>query len=211
MPDNLLDEFLHAFASIPLRFVWQTNSEPQVLRDRRRIPDNVVLARWIPIKNVLAHRNLQFVVTHGGVNTINELLIFGVPILGVPLQGDQTSNLQRLSELGAASATLMYDLHTPGTFLKQLQDLQRRLPTIKQRAKKLSEMIASYRQLNGKAQNFWLHWAKRHGPTIQSVNGYGRERKFFELKLRSGIDYLALRELAIWSFVISSTICLLTR
>ena len=34
----------------------------------------------------LAHRNLQYVIVHGGINTINELMLFGVPILGIPLQ-----------------------------------------------------------------------------------------------------------------------------
>jgi UDP:flavonoid glycosyltransferase YjiC (YdhE family) len=34
----------------------------------------------------LAHPNLRYSILHGGVNTLNEALMFGKPILGLPLQ-----------------------------------------------------------------------------------------------------------------------------
>ncbi|KAI1728816.1 UDP-glucoronosyl and UDP-glucosyl transferase domain-containing protein [Ditylenchus destructor] len=103
MPDILLDTFLWAFSNCTRTILWQTNSPRKIIEQRlkgRRVPPNVHLLQWAPIRILLAHHNLHYAILHGGINTINEVLMFGVPVLGVPLQGDQPSNLQRLVELG---------------------------------------------------------------------------------------------------------------
>lgn len=41
-------------------------------------------------------------VTHGGTNGLYEAVFHGVPLVGVPLFGDQPDNLARLSHRGAA-------------------------------------------------------------------------------------------------------------
>lgn len=41
-------------------------------------------------------------VTHGGTNGLYEAVFHGVPLVGVPLFGDQPDNLARLSRHGAA-------------------------------------------------------------------------------------------------------------
>lgn len=44
------------------------------------------------IVTFLAHKNLKFAILHGGINTLNEVLMFGVPVLGVPLQVNKVGN-----------------------------------------------------------------------------------------------------------------------
>lgn len=40
--------------------------------------------------------------THGGTNGLYEAVYHGVPLVGIPLFGDQSDNLSRLSRRGAA-------------------------------------------------------------------------------------------------------------
>lgn len=40
--------------------------------------------------------------THGGTNGLYEAVFHGVPLVGVPLFGDQHDNLARMSRLGTA-------------------------------------------------------------------------------------------------------------
>lgn len=40
--------------------------------------------------------------THGGTNGLYEAVYHGVPLVGIPLFGDQPDNLARLSRRGAA-------------------------------------------------------------------------------------------------------------
>jgi glucuronosyltransferase len=87
MPKHLWEEFIRTFESVDhLRFVWQTNSGVDELIGHRQMPKNVILLKWAPVKILLAHPNLHYAILHGGINTINELLFFGIPALGIPLQ-----------------------------------------------------------------------------------------------------------------------------
>ncbi|KHJ99413.1 hypothetical protein OESDEN_00593 [Oesophagostomum dentatum] len=97
MPLHVAEKLLYAFSRSPFKVIWQTNSPLDSLEwaKKLRIPPNVILIRWTPLKEILAHPNLQYLICHGGINTINELLLFGVPVIGVYLQVGH-KNVQRV-------------------------------------------------------------------------------------------------------------------
>ncbi|TKR92730.1 hypothetical protein L596_007326 [Steinernema carpocapsae] len=186
MPKPLLSEFLRRFAELPYTVLWQSNSPAVKIPMNVRIPRNVVLVRWAPIKNLLAHRNLRFVVCHGGVNTVNELLLFGVPVLGVPLQGDQSSNLQRLVDFGGALMINMKSIATGGLRAK-LRELEGNYDRYSKRAELFSRMIRFHREFSKGSQNFWLNWAQRNGEKL-------RGRRLMDLKFRGSLEHFAIAE-----------------
>jgi MGT family glycosyltransferase len=55
--------------------------------------------RWAPQLEVL--RDAAAFVTHGGLNSIHEALVFGVPMVVAPHQFEQAINAQRVADLGA--------------------------------------------------------------------------------------------------------------
>lgn len=63
------------------------------------MPANVVVRRWVPQLALL--RRAALAVTHGGMNTVNEALLFGVPLVVVPQAADQPWVARRVSQLGA--------------------------------------------------------------------------------------------------------------
>lgn len=48
------------------------------------------------------HAKTRVFVTHGGTNGLYEAIHHAVPVVGIPLFGDQPDNLARLSRLGVA-------------------------------------------------------------------------------------------------------------
>jgi MGT family glycosyltransferase len=62
-------------------------------------PPNVLVRRRVPQLQVL--RRVSAFVTHGGMNSVNESLWFGVPMVVVPQMGEQALVGRRVEELGA--------------------------------------------------------------------------------------------------------------
>lgn len=88
---------LAALGALPFRFVVKV-AFPQPAD----VPPNVHYASWLPQNDVLAHPNVRAFVSHGGLNGIGEATFHGVPVLGVPLFGDQWDNVMRVVHMGMA-------------------------------------------------------------------------------------------------------------
>ncbi|CAG9854556.1 unnamed protein product [Phyllotreta striolata] len=63
-------------------------------------PDNVKLGKWLPQTDILAHPNIKVFITHGGLLSSLETIYHGVPILAIPVFGDQKLNAARAEKLG---------------------------------------------------------------------------------------------------------------
>jgi MGT family glycosyltransferase len=98
---NLAPEFysacLLAFADMPVRVVLSTG--PGGAKDLGPTPDNFLIRESVPQVPVL--RRASVFVTHGGMNSTNEALCCGVPMVVIPQAGDQHLTALRIAELGA--------------------------------------------------------------------------------------------------------------
>ena len=63
------------------------------------IPDNFVVRAFVPQLELLQRAAL--LVTHGGMNSVSEALIYGVPLLVIPQTADQFLVGRRVQQLGA--------------------------------------------------------------------------------------------------------------
>ncbi|XP_032311292.1 UDP-glycosyltransferase UGT5 [Drosophila ananassae] len=89
--------FLKVFDSLKQRVLWKFENETLP-----ELPPNVKVQRWLPQGDVLAHPNVKVFIAHGGLFGIQEAVYHGVPVLGMPVYGDQSLNLQRGKSLGCA-------------------------------------------------------------------------------------------------------------
>ncbi|MET7396053.1 glycosyltransferase [Dactylosporangium sp. NPDC005572] len=72
-------------------------------------PAHVLVRRRVPVLDLLPH--LDAVVSHGGLNTVSEALVHGVPLLVAPIKGDQALNAAAVAAAGAG-LRVSFD-HTP--------------------------------------------------------------------------------------------------
>lgn len=62
------------------------------------IPDNFHIYETVPQQAVL--RMADVFVTHGGMNSVSEAMVEGVPMVVIPFMADQPTNARRIEELG---------------------------------------------------------------------------------------------------------------
>ena len=97
---QLLRTFATALAPLGGTVVVSTGqTRPDALAP---LPPNVLVRRSVPQLEVLARAALF--VTHGGMNSVNEAMYAGVPMLVVPQGADQPMVARRIAELGAGLA-----------------------------------------------------------------------------------------------------------
>ncbi|KAF4113751.1 UDP-glucuronosyltransferase 2A1-like [Onychostoma macrolepis] len=86
-----------ALGQIPQKVVWRYHgTTPETLAANTRLYD------WIPQNDLLGHPKTKAFITHGGTNGLYEAIYHGVPIVGLPLWGDQPDNLLHMKTKGAA-------------------------------------------------------------------------------------------------------------
>lgn len=89
-------ECIRAFGDKELSVILNTGKiNPQKLGE---IPDNIYAYSFVPQIEVLS--KVDLFITHCGMNSINEAMTMGVPMVAMPFINDQISNANRLVELG---------------------------------------------------------------------------------------------------------------
>ncbi|WP_105969018.1 macrolide family glycosyltransferase [Streptomyces geranii] len=159
---QLLRTFATALAPLGGTVIVSTGqSDPDALGP---LPANVLARRFVPQPEVLARAALF--VTHGGMNSVNEALYAGVPLLVVPQGADQPMVARRVAELGAGLS-----LRTEDVGRSTVRALARRLlhePGFRAAA---SDLKAAQHQAGGyrRAADELERYAKAGGPDRRPV------------------------------------------
>nr|XP_017087342.2 UDP-glycosyltransferase UGT5-like [Drosophila bipectinata] len=97
LPPEKLKIFLDVFGSLKQRVLWKFENE-----SLNNLPTNVMVQRWMPQADILAHPNVKMFLSHGGPNGFQEALQYGVPVLGMPVYGDQYPTINKGKQEGLA-------------------------------------------------------------------------------------------------------------
>jgi UDP:flavonoid glycosyltransferase YjiC (YdhE family) len=105
--------------------------------DFHSVPANAVLDSEPPQLEILKKASLA--ITHGGLNTIKECILFGVPMLVFPVRGDQFGNAARVvfHGLGAAGNIKTASAGSIGSMMDKIE----RDPRFKSRAEAMRRMF----------------------------------------------------------------------
>ncbi|XP_011865656.1 PREDICTED: UDP-glucuronosyltransferase 2B20-like isoform X1 [Vollenhovia emeryi] len=97
MPREKLDAILKTIGSIPRKAIlkWETDKLPYKL-------DNVMVKKWLPQFDVMNHPNVKCYLGHGGLLGLSESVYVGLPMVLVPMFGDQFHNAAGVQTRGAA-------------------------------------------------------------------------------------------------------------
>ncbi|XP_025268314.1 UDP-glucuronosyltransferase 2B31-like [Camponotus floridanus] len=93
---NKLKAVTQAFSKLKERVIWKLDIELPF-----QVPNNVMVVKWIQQNEILSHKNVRAIWTHGGLLSTQEAIWKGVPVIGMPFFVDQIPNVELLVHKGA--------------------------------------------------------------------------------------------------------------
>ncbi|XP_031197876.1 UDP-glucuronosyltransferase 2B17 isoform X3 [Mastomys coucha] len=97
MTEEKANAIAWALAQIPQKVLWRFDGKtPATLGPNTRV------YKWLPQNDLLGHPKTKAFVTHGGANGIYEAIHHGIPMIGIPLFGEQHDNIAHMVAKGAA-------------------------------------------------------------------------------------------------------------
>lgn len=149
------EAILGAFATLKQKVLWKFEED-----NLPNMPPNLMISKWLPQDDVLAHPNVVLFISHCGKGGLSEAKYHGVPILGIPVFGDQLSNLKGAETEGWAIG-LEYSQLNSITFTKALNEALSNV-TYRNVAKKLSLTFRDRPMHPLDNAAFWVEYVIRH-------------------------------------------------
>ncbi|XP_067012865.2 UDP-glycosyltransferase UGT5 [Anabrus simplex] len=188
---------VEAFAELPQRVLWKWDSD--VLPGQ---PKNVKIAKWMPQFDILNHPNVKLYIGHGGQLGVIEAAHCGVPMIAIPMLGDQDSNIRHL-ELAGMAIRLSYWSLSKESVLGAIRTIVTD-PSYKENAMKVSRAYHDRPMSAMDTAVYWTEYVIRHrgAPHLRSA---AVDLNFFQYLL---LDVIAtvLAVAGIISFVIYKVI-----
>lgn len=85
---------LNTFEQLNYNVLWKWENDGNF--DGNTLPKNVKTTSWVPQADVLAHKNIKLFVTQGGLQSIEEAVDRGIPMIVIPFFVDQFPNSRRV-------------------------------------------------------------------------------------------------------------------
>jgi UDP:flavonoid glycosyltransferase YjiC (YdhE family) len=116
---RVFKEFLSSFVKLNnVRFIWKTKELEE------EVTENVLVIKWIPSQaDLLKDDRVICFISHCGINSSQESLYFGKPILCVPMFGDQMDMALRIEDAGAGLILNKQNLLNPDIISSKLEKI----------------------------------------------------------------------------------------
>ncbi|KHJ46692.1 UDP-glucoronosyl and UDP-glucosyl transferase [Trichuris suis] len=175
-PIELIKAVSSAFESLSqYRIVWQFNGNLSIVSSSPHLR----IEPWIPLPSLLQHPKTVLFITHSGMKSFREAVCFTVPMVSIPLFGDQVRNtiLTKFHRLGVSlDKTQLTEESFHKAILNVLHD-----GSYKHRITKLSAMLSDT-LIDGTAEGgFWISAFLRHPNIASHIHVKGTSMTFLSL------------------------------
>ncbi|KAB0795113.1 hypothetical protein PPYR_11952 [Photinus pyralis] len=155
MNEDVRNAILKVFSKLKHKVLWKW--EADVLPNQ---PKNVRLGKWFPQQDILAHPNIKLFITHGGYLSTTEAIYHGVPIVGIPVFGDQEMNVAT-AEIDGYGKGVSYKTLTEESFGNAVNEVLRN-PKYRENAIRRSRIMHDQPMKPLDKAMYWIEYVLRH-------------------------------------------------
>ncbi|XP_038217977.1 UDP-glycosyltransferase UGT5-like [Zerene cesonia] len=95
LPSHFIQLLIRVFSKLPYDVLWKW--EKDVLPGKS---ENIRISKWLPQSDLLKHSKIKLFITQGGLQSTDEAITAGVPVIGIPMLGDQWYNAEKFAHHG---------------------------------------------------------------------------------------------------------------
>ncbi|CAH2041366.1 unnamed protein product, partial [Iphiclides podalirius] len=153
-PRDKIETIISALTELPQRAIWKWEEDSLPGN-----PKNIYLSKWLPQNDILGHPNVLAFYSHCGLLSTTEAMYHGVPMLAMPIFGDQPANAAAVEESGLGVQIELKEL-TKENLLQKFKKILN--PQFRAEVKSLSR---AWRDRPTSAMDSAVHWtefAARH-------------------------------------------------
>ncbi|XP_013100404.2 UDP-glycosyltransferase UGT5 isoform X1 [Stomoxys calcitrans] len=167
MPADRIGVLLNAFGKLPQNVLWKYENDSLT-----NLPPNVMIRKWMPQNDILAHPNVKLFITHGGIFGSQEGLYWAKPMLCLPLYGDQHRNTIKSVRAGYAR-TLNLATMTAEDLQQNIQALVAD-PQYKLKAMEMSQLFRENPLHPLDEASYWIEYVAKYkgAPFLKSHGAF---------------------------------------
>ncbi|EDW87786.1 UDP-glucuronosyltransferase [Drosophila yakuba] len=157
--EELVQTFTKAFSQFPDYDIYWTYDGPNGSAISLDYP-HLKVAKWWPQSQLLQSGRARLFITHGGKGSLSEALFHGVPMLGLPLIGDQRANLRRMQSRNWGLTLSTHNL----THLELAKGISRMLTnsSYSETILKASQVYRDRPMNSSDLATYWIEYIVRH-------------------------------------------------
>ncbi|XP_059613681.1 UDP-glycosyltransferase UGT5-like [Phlebotomus argentipes] len=175
-------EILEAFRALPqYTFIWKFEADSLPVE----VPSNVVIKKFVPQNDLLAHPNMKLFISHCGLLSTQESVWYGVPILGLPVFGDNWLIMKLSIKTGVAEQGDLRNIERNA--FKKLIEKMINDPKYNENAKIRSKIFRDQKETPLERAIWWIEYVLRH-PNMTHMRSQSMD---YNIAQRQSWDVLA--------------------
>lgn len=149
------EAFVKTFGKLKQKVLWRYSND--TLPNN---PGNIKIGTWFPQRDIMAHPNVKLFITHGGLLGTTEAIVEGVPVLGIPIFGDQQMNMAKTIARGYGLQILVSEISEENLSNKINELLNN--PKYNENAKRISKIFNDRPRTPQEEVVYWTEYVARH-------------------------------------------------
>ncbi|XP_047539150.1 UDP-glucosyltransferase 2-like [Vanessa atalanta] len=95
MPEEIVKIIANVLSKLPYNVLWKWDKDELPVKSK-----NIRISKWFPQSDLLRHPKIKLFVTQAGLQSTDEAITAGVPLVALPMLGDQWYNAEKYEKHG---------------------------------------------------------------------------------------------------------------
>ncbi|XP_060654614.1 UDP-glycosyltransferase UGT5-like [Drosophila nasuta] len=153
---QLIETIYQVLSRQPLRVIWKWDDQ----EPKPGNASNIYFHNWLPQDDILAHPNTKLFITHAGKGGVAEAQYHAVPMLALPVFGDQPGNAQLMVASGFGISMDLLRL-TEESLENGIQEVLQN-PVYRNNVRKFSDLYRDRPLTARQSVIYWTEYVMRH-------------------------------------------------